>query len=220
MMRVLLADDHALFRDGLRSLLEARGVEVIGEARNGREAVDQTRRLSPDVVLMDLNMPELDGLAATRLISAAQPDVKVVILTASEEDAHLFEAIKSGAQGYLFKNLASDELFRLLDGVARGEPALTPALARKLLGEFARPAPAAPAPHAADRLDALTEREHEVLNLLVQGITSNRELAERLVISENTVKYHFRNILDKLHVQNRAQVVAFAVRQGIVEPRE
>jgi DNA-binding NarL/FixJ family response regulator len=220
-MRVLLADDHALFRDGLRSLLEARGVEVIGEARNGREAIDQTRHLSPDVVLMDLDMPELDGLAATRLISAQQPDVKVVILTASEEDAHLFEAIKSGAQGYLFKNLASDELFRLLDGVARGEPALTPALARKLLGEFARPVPAAPAPPAAHAgVDALTDREREVLDLLVQGITSNRELAERLVITENTVKYHFRNILDKLHVQNRAQVVAFAVRHGMVEPRE
>ncbi len=219
-MRVLLADDHALFRDGLRSLLEARGVEVIGEARNGREAVDQTRRLSPEIVLMDLHMPELDGLAATRLISAEQPDVKVVILTASEEDAHLFEAIKSGAQGYLFKNLASDELFRLLDGVARGEPALTPALARKLLDEFARPAPAASAPHAVDGLDALTDREREVLDLLVQGITSNRELAERLVISENTVKYHFRNILEKLHVQNRAQVVSFAVRHGIVEPHE
>ena len=218
-MRVLIVDDHALFRDGLRSLLEARGVEVIGEARNGREAVDQTRRLSPDVVLMDLHMPELDGLAATRLISAEQPDVKVVILTASEEDAHLFEAIKSGAQGYLFKNLASDELFRLLDGVARGEPALTPALARKLLGEFARPAPAAPAPLAANEpFDALTDREREVLDLLVQGITSNRELAERLVITENTVKYHFRNILDKLHVQNRAQVVAFAMRHGMVEP--
>ena len=143
----------------------------------------------------------------------------MVILTASEEDAHLFEAIKSGAQGYLFKNLASDELFRLLDGVARGEPALTPALARKLLGEFARP-PAAPVPQAVEGLAALTEREREVLDLLVQGITSNRELAERLVISENTVKYHFRNILDKLHVQNRAQVVAFAVRHGIVEPHE
>src|ERR1700687_1609360 len=115
-MRVLLADDHALFRDGLRSLLEARGIDVVGEARNGRDAVDQTKRIAPDVVLMDLHMPELDGLAATRLISAAQPDVKVVILTASEEDAPLFEAIKSGAQGYLFKNLASDELFRLLAG--------------------------------------------------------------------------------------------------------
>jgi DNA-binding NarL/FixJ family response regulator len=163
----------------------------------------------------------LNGLAATRLISAEQSDVKVVILTASEEDAHLFEAIKSGAQGYLFKNLASSELFRLLEGVARGEPALTPALARKLLSEFARPAPAAPAPPAANEgVDALTDREHEVLDLLVQGITSNRELAERLVITENTVKYHFRNILDKLHVQNRAQVVAFAVRHGIVEPHE
>jgi DNA-binding NarL/FixJ family response regulator len=220
-MRVLIADDHALFRDGLRSMLEARGVDVTGEARNGREAVDQARRLSPDIVLMDLNMPELDGLAATRLISAEQPTVKVVILTASEEDAHLFEAIKSGAQGYLFKNLASDELFRLLEGVARGEPALTPALARKLLVEFAHPASAAPArATTGDGLDALTEREHEVLDLLVQGITSNRELAERLVITENTVKYHFRNILDKLHVQNRAQVVAFAVRHGMVDPHD
>ena len=218
-MRVLLADDHALFRDGLRSLLEARGVEVVGEARNGREAIDQTRQLNPEVVLMDLHMPELDGLAATRLISAEQPEVKVVILTASEEDTHLFEAIKSGAQGYLFKNLAAEELFQLLEGVARGEPALTPALARKLLGEFARPAVAVPTPHALEGLAALTEREREVLDLLVQGITSNRELAERLVITENTVKYHFRNILDKLHVQNRAQVVAFAVRHGMIEPR-
>jgi DNA-binding NarL/FixJ family response regulator len=220
-VRVLIADDHALYRDGLRSLLEARGVDVLGEARNGREAVDQTRRFNPDVVLMDLDMPELDGLAATRLISAEQPDVRVVILTASEEDAHLFEAIKSGAQGYLFKNLASDELFRLLEGVARGEPALTPALARKLLVEFAHPAPAAPArPAPGEGIGTLTEREHEVLDLLVQGITSNRELAERLVITENTVKYHFRNILDKLHVQNRAQVVAFALRHGIVEPEQ
>ena len=218
-MRVLIADDHALFRDGLRSLLESRGVEVVGEARNGREAVDQTRRLGPDIVLMDLDMPELDGLAATRLISAEQPDVKVVILTASEEDAHLFEAIKSGAQGYLFKNLASDELFRLLEGVARGEPALTPALARKLLTEFAHGAAIPVRPSTDEGFDALTEREHEVLDLLVQGITSNRELAERLVITENTVKYHFRNILDKLHVQNRAQVIAFAVRHGMVEPQ-
>jgi DNA-binding NarL/FixJ family response regulator len=220
-MRVLIADDHALFRDGLRSLLETRGVEVIAEARNGREAVDQARRLSPDLVLMDLHMPELDGLAATRLISAQQPDVKVVILTASEEDAHLFEAIKSGAQGYLFKNLASDELFRLLEGVARGEPALTPPLARKLLVEFAHPASPTPTrTGAGEGLDGLTERERGVLDLLVQGITSNRELAERLVITENTVKYHFRNILDKLHVQNRAQVVAFAVRHGVNEPHK
>jgi DNA-binding NarL/FixJ family response regulator len=214
-MRVLIADDHALFRDGLRGLLEARGVDVVGEARDGREGVDLAVRLRPDIVLMDLDMPVLDGLAATRLISAEQPDVKVIMLTASEEDAHLFEAIKSGAQGYLFKNLDSEELLRLLERVARGEPALTPALARKLLVEFAHPAPHVPArPAAVEGLEALTERERDVLDLLVQGITSNRELAERLVITENTVKYHFRNILDKLHVHNRAQVVAFAGRHG------
>jgi DNA-binding NarL/FixJ family response regulator len=216
-VRVLIADDHPLFRDGLRSLLEMRGIDVVGDAANGREAVDKTRRMRPDVVLMDLDMPELDGLAATRLISADQPNVKVVILTASEDDANLFEAIKSGAQGYLYKNLDSADFFRLLDGVAQGEPALTPRLARKLLLEFARPAPAAPTP--ADPPVTLTDREREVLDLLVQGVTSNRELAERLIVSENTVKYHLRNILDKLHVQNRAQVVAYAVREGMIEPR-
>jgi DNA-binding NarL/FixJ family response regulator len=215
-MRVVIADDHQLFRDGLRSLLEARGIEVIGEARDGREAVDQARRLNPDVVLMDLSMPHVNGLAATRLISAELPSVKVVILTASEDDADLFEAIKSGAQGYLFKNVESDEFFRLLEGVARGDPALTPGLARKLLGEFARPAPPAQTT-VAERPVVLTDREREVLNLLVQGVTSNRELAERLVVTENTVKYHLRNILDKLHVQNRAQVVAYAVRHGMVD---
>jgi DNA-binding NarL/FixJ family response regulator len=215
-MRVVIADDHQLFRDGLRSLLEARGIEVVGEARDGREAVDQARRLNPDVVLMDLSMPQVNGLAATRLISAELPSVKVVILTASEDDADLFEAIKSGAQGYLFKNVESDEFFRLLEGVARGDPALTPGLARKLLGEFARPAPPAQT-SVAERPVVLTDREREVLNLLVQGVTSNRELAERLVVTENTVKYHLRNILDKLHVQNRAQVVAYAVRHGMVD---
>jgi DNA-binding NarL/FixJ family response regulator len=214
-LRLLIADDHALFRDGLRGLLEARGIEVVGEARNGREAIEQARRLRPDVLLMDLNMPELDGLAATRLLSSQQPDVKVVIVTASEDDADLFEAIKSGAQGYILKNLESGEFFRLLDGVARGEPALTPALAKRLLGEFARPAPASPA--TDETAQALTEREREVLQLLVQGVTSNKDLAERLVVSENTVKYHLRNILDKLHVQNRAQVVAYAMRHGMVE---
>ena len=216
-MRVLIADDHALLRDGLRSLLEIHGVEVVGEARTGTEAVELTGSLDPDVVLMDLSMPEMGGLDATRLISASRPAVKVVILTASEDDADLFEAIKSGAQGYLFKNVQADVLFSMLDAVGRGEPALTPGLARKLLGEFARAK--APQPRGHDP-EALTEREHEVLGLLVQGITSNRELAERLIVTENTVKYHLRNILDKLHLNNRAQVVAYAMRHGLVPPED
>ena len=138
-MKILIADDHALFRQSLRSLLEARGHEVVGEAANGREAVDLARKLQPELVLMDLSMPELDGLAATRLISAELPDVQVVILTASDDDENLFEAIKSGAQGYLLKNLDADAFFDLLDGVSRGEPALTPALARKLMRELSHP---------------------------------------------------------------------------------
>lgn len=217
-MRVLLADDHGLFRDGLRSLLEARGVDVVGEARNGNEAVDLVRRLRPDVVLMDLAMPELNGLDATRLLTAEFPDVKVIVVTASEEDSSLFEAIKSGAQGYIFKNLEAPQFFALLEGVMRGEPALTPRLARKLLSEFARPSPTG---SPRDRQpDELTPREYDVLQFLVQGVTSNKDLAERLYVSENTVKYHLRNILDKLHLQNRAQVIAYAVRHGLVRPSD
>lgn len=214
-MRILIADDHTLFRESLRSLLTARGFEVLGEARDGHEALELTRRVQPDIVLMDLSMSGLDGLAATRLISAEMPQVKVVVLTGSDDDTNLFEAIKSGAQGYLLKNLESQEFFTLLEGVGRGEPALTPALAKKLLQEFARPA-VQTAPPARDP-DALTDREQDVLELLVSGVTSNRKLAKHLGVSENTVKFHVRNILDKLHLHNRAQVVSFALRHGIVE---
>lgn len=213
-MRVLIADDHALFRDGLKSLLDARGVDVVAEARNGREAVNLARQHNPEIVLMDLTMPEMTGLEATRLISADLPDVKVVVLTASEDDADLFEAIKSGAQGFLPKDIESARLFSMLEGVMRGEPALTPGLARKLLTEFAQPAPAP----REQPPSLLTDREREVLELLVEGITSNRELADRLFVSENTVKYHLRNILTKLHLQNRAQVISYAVRNKLVDP--
>ena len=214
-MKILIADDHTLFRESLRNLLAAQGFEIVGEAREGDEAVELARRLQPDIVLMDLSMPGLDGLAATRLISAEMPQVKVVILTGSDEDAQLFEAIKSGAQGYLLKDLNSRDLFSYLEGVGRGEPALTPHLAGKLLQELARPPRPAAAPHDPD---ALTEREREVLELLVQGITTNRKLAKQLGLSENTVKFHVRNILDKLHLHNRAQVVGFALRHGMVAP--
>jgi DNA-binding NarL/FixJ family response regulator len=213
-MRILIADDHALFRDGLRSLLKAEGHEVVAEAKNGREAIAMAREVVPDMVLMDLSMPEVDGLAATKAITAELPEVKVVILTASESDATLFEAIKSGAQGYLIKNLEADDFFALLERASAGEPAFTPALARKLLVEFAKP----PEPTAAPDQDVLTAREREVLELMVEGVVSNRKLAKRLDLSENTVKFHVRNILDKLRLHNRAEVVGYALRKKIAEP--
>ncbi|MFW6074615.1 MAG: response regulator, partial [Chloroflexota bacterium] len=163
-MRAIIADDHALFRDGLASLLEARGVEIVAEAQNGEEAVAFAEELKPDVVLMDLKMPKMDGLTATRLIKAKQEDIHVVVVTASDDDADLFEAIKSGAEGYILKNLESEEFFELLQGVTRGEPALTPALARRVLREFA-----SDQGESQEPAEELTDRERDVLELLVQG---------------------------------------------------
>jgi DNA-binding NarL/FixJ family response regulator len=216
-VRILIADDHSLFRDGLRSLLQAQGHEIAGEAKNGREAIALTRELKPDLVLMDVQMPELDGIEATRLIVSEMPEMRVVILTASEEEAKLFEAIKSGAQGYLLKNLEAEAFFEMLEKAQRGEPALTPTLARKLLQEFARPVTETTPPRSEE--ESLTAREREVLELMVEGVTSNRKLAKRLGLSENTVKFHVRNILDKLRLHNRAEVVGYALRHGIVEPK-
>ena len=208
-MRILIADDHALFRDGLKSLLQVEGHEVVGEAKNGQEALELTHKLLPDLVLMDVSMPQMDGITATRTLTSELPNVKVIILTASDEDSTLFDAIKAGAQGYLLKNLEADDFFALLDRASRGEPALTPNLARKLLQELAKPS----------ETDALTAREREVLDLMVEGITSNRKLAKRLGVSENTVKFHVRNILDKLRLHDRAQVVGYALRKKIVDPQ-
>jgi DNA-binding NarL/FixJ family response regulator len=216
-MRILIADDQTLFRESLSSLLTTRGFSVAGEARDGLEAVELARRLQPDLVLMDLAMPGIDGLEATRLISAELPGVKIVVLTGSDDDANLFEAIKSGAQGYLLKDLEAKQFVALIEGVGRGEPALTPALAGKLLQEFAKPAQPAKPPRNPDNL---TERERDVLELLVQGVTSTRKLAQRLDLTENTVKFHIRHILDKLHLHNRAQVVGFALRHGMVPPEK
>jgi DNA-binding NarL/FixJ family response regulator len=187
----------------------------VGEAGDGEEAVRTCWQLKPDLVLMDLTMPKMDGMAATRQLAAELPEIKVVILTASEDEAHLFEAIKAGAKGYLMKDLHSEQFFQMLERVGRGEPALTPALARKLLDEFARGGR-----RAAEDPDALTDREREVLELMVEGTTSNRKLAQQLGVSENTVKFHVRNILDKLHLHNRAQVVGYALRHRLVEPSQ
>lgn len=216
-MRILIADDHALFRDGLRSLLRTEGHDIVAEAKNGREAIQLAHQHKPDVVLMDLSMPEVDGLTATRTIVAELPEVKVIILTASDEDMNLFEAIRCGAQGYLMKDLEADEFFDMLDRASRGEPALTPAFAKKLLQEFARPPQPAEQQQPRSENDELTSREREVLELMVQGVTSNRKLAKQLGVSENTVKFHVRNILDKLRLHTRAEVVGYALRKRIID---
>ena len=206
-MNVLIADDHALLRDGLASLLEARGIEVVAIASNGQEAVEMVQARQPQIALIDLAMPVLDGLDATRLIASQAPEVKIVIVTASEDDTDLFEAIKSGAHGFIPKDVAADDLVALLEGLDRGEPALTPAIARKILREFATPAPSP--------IDPLSPRERNVLDLLLAGTTTNRDLAGEMNVSENTVKFHLRNILRKLHLKNRAQVIAWAAQHGM-----
>lgn len=213
-MRVLLADDHALFRDGVASLLGAWGHEVVGQASDGAEAVALALRLRPDLVLMDVAMPGGGGMEATRRIAGAAPGVAIVMLTASEDVDDLFAAIKAGARGYLLKNLESVELRGMLEAVARGEAAITPAIAARMLTELARPGTPAADPASRDP-DRLTDRELDVLRLVVAGLR-NKEMAAELGISENTVKFHLRNILDKLHAQSRAEMVARAVREGLL----
>lgn len=211
-MRILLADDHALFRDGVASLLGSWGHEVVGQAADGPSAVTLARELGPDLVFMDVAMPG-GGIEATRQIVAEEPDTAIVMLTASEAMDDLFAAIKAGARGYLLKNLDAAELRAMLEAIERGEAAITPAIAVRILAELARPGyGATPEPRAPD---SLTDRELDVLRLVVAG-QRNKEIAATLGISENTVKFHLRNILDKLHAQSRAEAVARAVREGLV----
>jgi DNA-binding NarL/FixJ family response regulator len=226
MAGILLVDDHNLFREGLKAILTAHGLNVVGEAGDGAEAIAAVHELHPDLVLMDLEMPGMGGLEATRLLKAEYPDLSVVILTASEADADLFEAVKSGAQGYLLKRYDPKTIIDLVNDAVRGEPALTPQLAGKILNEFARVSERAPDAHAAQPaaekpgeglIEPLTGRERDVLELLVTGAT-NSEIARRLVVTENTVKYHLKNILQKLHLHNRSQVVAYALSRGVVPP--
>lgn len=212
-MRVLLVDDHPLFREGLISLLRTHNVDVVGEASSGTEALDLTRRFRPDVVLMDLDMPDVGGLEATRLIKAEMPDVKVVILTVSEADEDLFEAIRGGAHGYLVKSTSSSEFFDLLEALDRGEAPLSRGLAAKIIRHLAQGG------RPADEGTRLTPREEEVLQLVAEGKT-NRDVAAELFIADATVKFHMTNILNKLHLENRAQVVAYAHRHGLAATEE
>jgi DNA-binding NarL/FixJ family response regulator len=213
-MRVLLVDDHALFRAGVASLLQAAGHEVVGEAGDGIEALERTRELHPDLVLMDITMPRCGGLEATRLIKAEMPETKIVIVTVSQDDADLFEAVKSGAEGYLLKDMSNEEFERTLNGIAEGEAPLSQGLATKILEEFGRVSRGGGA--KGDDRDTLTDREQEVLGLVTEGKT-NREIAEALFIAESTVNFHMKNILSKLHLRNRAEAVAYALRSGLVE---
>ncbi len=211
-LRVLVADDHRLFRQGLIGLMQTRRdlIDVVGEAATGREALSQAERLRPDVVLMDICMPDIDGLAATAQLRQSLPGTAVVILTASELDEHLYEAVQLGTAGYLLKSLDADELFELLAGVARGEPAVTRTMAARMLRSVAQH-------NAQARLETpvLTEREVDVLRLVAQG-ASNARVAEQLFITTNTVKAHLKNILEKLQLQNRTQAAAYAVRNGLL----
>jgi two-component system nitrate/nitrite response regulator NarL len=213
-LRIMLVDDHVLFRKGIASLLATRqDMEVVGQAEDGIEAVNKARALIPDVILMDVHMPNQDGLEATRIIKQEMPHVQIVMLTVSDDDDDLFEAIKNGAKGYLLKNLEPERLFDLLDKVRQGEAAISGPIATKILQEFKqgeRTTPRQPEP-----VDELTPREVEVLEQVVTGAT-NKEIAERLHITENTVKIHLRNILEKLQVQNRIQAAVHAVREGLV----
>lgn len=222
MLKILLVDDHLIFRRGVASILtstKATGqIELIGEASDGHEAIEQARKLKPDLVLMDIHMPRMDGIQAARQIKAELPGVKIVMLTVSDDDQDLFNAIKSGADGYLLKNLSSNELLEALKSIQAGEAAISSPLATRILKEMARPTTAASATRTSPKdKEILTDRELEVLNMASRGLT-NKEIASALTIAENTVKNHMRNVLEKLHFQNRTQAVAYALREGLVDP--
>jgi len=217
-IRVLLADDHTLFREGLACLLCAgSGFEVVGQVQNGQEAVEKAKELMPDIILMDVYMPVLTGIEATRQIKQNLPDVKIVILSASEEDQVLFEAIKNGAQGYLLKEIDAKDLFEMLHGVFRGEAPISRSTADKILGELVRKSQRES--EDSQSPEKLSSREREVLEHLAKGVT-NKEIAFSLGISENTVKVHLKNILKKLHLKNRVGAVTYAFREGLINQRK
>ena len=221
-MRVLVVDDHRLMSEGVSNLLLAHGIEVLGIASDGVEAIELMQELNPDVILMDIRMPRLNGLLATRQIKALRPDVKILMLTTSAEDQDLFESVKSGASGYLLKSITGDVFIEALRGLEQGTPPFSPGLASRLLVEFAKlsdmedglPRPASRLGEKEKQTNGLTERQTEVLRLVAEGLTY-REVGERLSLSERTVRFHMTEIISRLHLQNRNQVLAYAGKLGL-----
>jgi len=220
LIKVLIADDHTLFRRGIASALANQAdLEVVGEAADGLEAIAKAKKLTPDVVLMDLNMPNCNGLEATQVLQSEMPQVKILVLTVSDSEADLFAAVKFGARGYLLKKAEPEELVHAIISVAQGGVMVSPLMATKLLAEFndlAAGVEKAPVEQAEAKL---SPREGEVLQLVAQGAT-NKEIADSLFISENTVKTHLQNIMEKLHLANRSQAAAYAVKKGLVPDKE
>jgi DNA-binding NarL/FixJ family response regulator len=215
-LRVMVVDDHALFRRGLDMVLSQEpDIELVGEASDGQEAIERAQELMPDVVLMDVRMPKRSGIEATARIKELMPHVKILMLTISDEEADLYEAIKAGASGYLLKEIPIEEVADAIRSVWAGQSRISPSMASKLLSEFAAMSKASEerAPVPSPRL---TDREMEVLRLVAQGL-NNREIAKQLFISENTVKNHVRNILEKLHLHSRMEAVVYAVREKMIE---
>jgi len=209
-VRVLLVDDHAVVRQGLRTFLDLQAdLTVVGEAKDGVEALQLARELAPQVVLMDLMMPRMDGIEAIRRMKAAQPEMQIIVLTSFGDDQKVFAAIRAGATGFLLKDVSPHDLTLAIHAARRGEASLAPGIATKLLQEIATGGGHGPEEHA------LTEREHAVLGLIAQG-RSNRQISEELSISEKTVKTHVSNILTKLHLEDRTQAAIYALKEGLV----
>jgi DNA-binding NarL/FixJ family response regulator len=215
-IRVLVVDDHQLFRRGVIGILQlSEDIEIVGEGSNGEEAVQLVKQLKPDVLIMDLSMPVMNGMEAMRKIQQMGVPTRVLILTVNEEEESLFEAVKNGAQGYVIKTVEPEGLLEAVRQVAAGEAVIPSNLAVKILSEIANPKPTPVEP----MVEPLTQRELEVLRELGKG-ASNRDIAKQLFISENTVRNHVRNILDKLHMSNRVQAAAYAVREGLIKGDE
>jgi DNA-binding NarL/FixJ family response regulator len=212
MMRVLVVDDHSLFRDGIVSLLEAAGYTVVGQAGDGKTAVERALSLRPELVLLDIHMPEMNGIDALKFIKASLPETKVVMLTVSEDEAYLVDAITSGADGYLLKHLSGPEFIDMLEGLKHGEAAITRKTASFLMKRMSQPVSAQPENAAG----VLTGREIGILELVAGGL-SNKAISDQLSLSENTIKYHLKNILQKLNVQNRTEAVMYALRNKLIQ---